>query len=52
MREMVNAVLLHADWRPLAGLGPDDAGTLVERALASAVIEAATEQHNILVKAK
>ena len=44
--EFVNAVRLHADWRPLAGLGPDDAGTWVERVLASVVIEAATEAHN------
>jgi hypothetical protein len=27
--EAVNAVRLHADWRPLVGLTSDDEGTLV-----------------------
>jgi hypothetical protein len=37
---------LHADWRPLVGLTPDDAGTLWERVLADVVIERAVEAHN------
>lgn len=43
---MVNAVRLNADWRPLAGLAPDDAGSLIERVLASVVVGAAVEAHN------
>jgi hypothetical protein len=43
---MVNAVRLHADWRPLAGLTPDDTGTLWERVLARVVVGAAVEAHN------
>jgi hypothetical protein len=46
MIEFVNAVMLRADWRPLAGLTPEDAGTLVERVLASSVIEASVRKHN------
>jgi hypothetical protein len=42
----VNAVRLHADWRPLVGLTPADAGTLVERVLAVVVMEAAVVAHN------
>jgi len=46
MREAVNAVRLRADWRPLLGLGPEDAGTLIERVLARVVIGLAVEAHN------
>lgn len=42
----MNAVRLNADWRPLTGLTPEDAGTLIERVLADRVIEAAVEAHN------
>jgi hypothetical protein len=44
--EAVNAVRLHADWRPLVGLTSDDEGTLVERVLARVVIEQAVVAHN------
>jgi hypothetical protein len=46
MREAVNAVRLRADWRPLLGLVPEDAGTLIERVLARCVIALAVEAHN------
>jgi hypothetical protein len=39
-------VRLRADWRPLLGLTPDDAGTLIERVLARVVVGAAVEAHN------
>jgi len=45
-RAAVNAVRLRADWRPLVGLRPEDAGTLVERVLAETVIGAAVDAHN------
>lgn len=38
------------DWRALLGLAPEDAGTLVERVLAQAVLDAAIEAHNRDVK--
>jgi hypothetical protein len=44
--EAVNAVRLHADWKPLVGLTRSDEGTLVERVLARVVIERAVELHN------
>jgi hypothetical protein len=50
MQECVNAVLLRADWRPLAGLGPEDAGTWIERILASVVIEKSVITNNAQVK--
>jgi hypothetical protein len=34
------------DWRPVAGLTADDAGTLVERVIARTVLGAAVEAHN------
>lgn len=34
------------DWRPLAGLTADDAGTYIERVLARVVLGAAVEAHN------
>lgn len=34
------------DWRPLAGLTQDDAGTFLERVLARAILGAAVEAHN------
>lgn len=46
LRGAVNAVRLHADWRPILGLTPEDAGTLVERVLADVVIAAAVDAHN------
>lgn len=46
MREAVNAIQLHVDWRPFVGLTPDDAGTLIERVLAGVVLGAAVEAHN------
>jgi len=46
MREAVNAVRLRADWRPLLGLTPEDAGSLVERVLARTVIGLAVVAHN------
>lgn len=42
----VAAVRMHADWRPLVGLTPADAGTLVEVVLARRVIGEALRQHN------
>jgi hypothetical protein len=48
--ECVNAVMLRADWRPLVGLGPDDAGTWLERIIAGVVIEKSVEKHNADVK--
>jgi hypothetical protein len=42
----VNAVRLHADWRPPAGIGPDQAGGMVERVIAQEVIARAVELHN------
>lgn len=42
----VNAVRLHADWRPLLGLTRHDEGTLIERVLANVVIDAAVQAHN------
>lgn len=50
MQECVNAVLLRADWRPLVGLGPEDAGTWIERMIASAVIEQSVIVNNAQVK--
>jgi hypothetical protein len=44
--QAVNAVRLHADWRPVVGLASSDAGCLVERVLANVVIEAAVAAHN------
>lgn len=46
LQELVNAVRLRMDWRPLAGLTVADEGTLVERVLTSAVLEEAVRQHN------
>ena len=46
LQEAVNAVRLNADWKSVMGVTPDDAGTFIERVLASVVIEAATEAHN------
>lgn len=46
MVEAVNAVRLRADWRPLLGLAPDDAGTFIERVLARTVIALSVEAHN------
>lgn len=43
---MVNAVRMKMDWRPLAGLTPDDAGSLIERVIAGVVLGAAVEAHN------
>lgn len=34
------------DWRPLAGLTADDAGSLFERVIARTVLGAAVEAHN------
>lgn len=34
------------DWRPLLGVRPADAGTLVERVIAYAVLDEAVRQHN------
>lgn len=34
------------DWRPLAGLTEEDAGTFVERVIARVLIGAAVEAHN------
>lgn len=34
------------DWRPLAGLTPDDSGTFIEKVLAAVVLGAAVEAHN------
>lgn len=34
------------DWRPLVGLRPADAGSLVERVLARHVLAEAIEEHN------
>lgn len=45
-RALVNAVRMHMDWRPVAGLGPDDAGSFVERTVAKVVLAAAVEAHN------
>lgn len=45
-QECVNAVLMKMDWRPLAQLGPEDAGTFVERVLASVVLDEAVVRHN------
>jgi len=42
----VNAVRLHMDWRPLVGLRPADAGSLVELVLAHVVTAMAVEAHN------
>lgn len=42
----MNAVRLHADYRPLVGLTPADAGTLEELVLSHAVIGAAVKAHN------
>lgn len=39
------------DWRPLAGLTPEDHGTFIERLLARVVLGAAVEAHNADVKA-
>jgi hypothetical protein len=33
------------DWRPVLGLGPDDAGSLWERALARTVLARASEEY-------
>ena len=38
------------DYRPLVGLTPEDAGGLVERVVATVVLEAAVEAHNSDVK--
>lgn len=42
----MNAVRLQADWRPLAGIGPRHAGTIVERVIAREVIARAVDLHN------
>jgi hypothetical protein len=42
----VNAVRLRMDWRPLMGLEPKHAGTLVERVIARVVMERAVLAHN------
>lgn len=34
------------DWRPVAGLTPEDAGTFLERVLARVLLGAAVEAHN------
>lgn len=34
------------DWRPVAGLTPEDAGTIFERVAARVVLGAAVEAHN------
>lgn len=34
------------DWRPVAGLTFEDAGSLIERVIASVVLGAAVEAHN------
>lgn len=42
----MNAVRLNMDWRAIAGLTPEDAGTFIERTLARTVLGAAVEAHN------
>lgn len=42
----LNAVRLGMDWRPLAGLTPEDADTEVERVLVVEVLAAAVAAHN------
>ena len=42
----MNAVRMNMDWRPVAGLRPEDAGTFVERVLALTVLAAAVEANN------
>lgn len=34
------------DWRPVAGLTPDDAGSFIERLIARVLLGAAVEAHN------
>ena len=46
MQDLVNAVRLRMDWRPLAGLTRRDEGTFIERVLAFHVLGLAVEQHN------
>lgn len=41
----VSAVVLRQDWRPLMGLGPSDAGGLVEYVLANVVLERAVQEY-------
>jgi hypothetical protein len=43
---LVNAVRMHMDWRPLAGLTHEDEGTLVEQVLSQVVLTRAVEQNN------
>jgi hypothetical protein len=51
MGAAVNAVRLQMDWRPVLGVTPADAGTLVERVLAEEVLDAAVHAHNEDMKA-
>lgn len=51
MTDMTNALLLPGgDWRAIAGLTRDDAGSLVERVLARVVHQQAVAIHNKQVK--